>query len=477
MWDTGPGGVGVLYRPGMVVQRAARSPGDEEIEALWESGRWLHVHLAHMEGRAILNIQTVYGIVGQKRANAQLWKAVLTYTSRLGNAPQLICADCNFPLSHEGELPREVFTAFRKGLLVDIMRARAEARGQQPSPTYHGAAGAATRIDGVLVDPRVASLILKDAVIRKPGLPAHSLLHVDVDIDMACQAVTKIRRLEEPTEHGASMQEQEALAAALWNSVGRPWRTAARAENVNAMWSTWTWAAEEYLLLPLEEGVASHDVMRLHWRGPPSLLPAERDSNIRGRGTAATTTVTKLCPNKKLPSGAPKTGLIRMMDAIKGALKPVQRYIRARESQTCPAPGPWPREVRTSWLAAHRGLSKLHRAGTLPKGVTLPSEHRLPDSAELAHIADALELAVRAKAREEEQARVKAWRQWIDDSWAETPGVVYRWIRGSGDEALQMVKKADGQYTANIAEMDEVIRNAWKPINRRYENRPEPSVE
>ena len=39
MWDTCPGGVGLLYRPGMVVQLAACPPQDEELLPLWESGR------------------------------------------------------------------------------------------------------------------------------------------------------------------------------------------------------------------------------------------------------------------------------------------------------------------------------------------------------------------------------------------------------------------------------------------------------
>ena len=47
MWDTSPGGVGILYRPGMVVQQATRPPQDDEMLALWESGRWLHAHMAH----------------------------------------------------------------------------------------------------------------------------------------------------------------------------------------------------------------------------------------------------------------------------------------------------------------------------------------------------------------------------------------------------------------------------------------------
>ena len=61
------------------------------------------------------------------------------YTSRSGNTPQIMCADCNFQLSDEGDMPREIFTSFRKGLLVDVMRTRAEARGQQPDRCYREA--------------------------------------------------------------------------------------------------------------------------------------------------------------------------------------------------------------------------------------------------------------------------------------------------------------------------------------------------
>ena len=57
-------------------------------------------------------------------------------------------------------------------------------------------------------------------------------------------------------------------------------------------------------------------------------------------------TTTKLCPNKKLPSGAPKTRVIRIMDAVKGALKPVLRYVRARKQASLARLGGWPRGVQ-----------------------------------------------------------------------------------------------------------------------------------
>ena len=57
-----------------------------------------------------------------------------------------------------------------------------------PTPTHthtHTHAGAETRIDGILTDPRVASLVHEERVIKKPGLPGHSLLRVSISLDMA----------------------------------------------------------------------------------------------------------------------------------------------------------------------------------------------------------------------------------------------------------------------------------------------------
>ena len=72
---------------------------------------------------------------------------------------------------------------------------------------------------------------------------------------------------------------------------------------------------------------------------------------------------------------------------------------------------------------------------------------------------------------------MQAWKQWIDESWTTSPGVVYRWIRGAGDAALQMVRTPSGEITVNIAEMDEAIRAAWPQVKRRYETTPEPSID
>ena len=97
----------------------------------------------------------------------------------------MVCVDYNFDLYREEDIPRDVFTTLRRGLLVDIKGARAQAWAQRPRPTYSGGSGAQTYIDGILMDPHVALLVQYEAVIKKAGLPGHSLRRVIVNLDMA----------------------------------------------------------------------------------------------------------------------------------------------------------------------------------------------------------------------------------------------------------------------------------------------------
>ena len=321
------------------------------------------------------------------------------------------------------------------------------------------------------------SLVQEDRVVRKPGLLGHSLLQVDINLNVACQQVAKIRRLEEPLKHDMQLTEYCGLAEAFWDGVRRPWAMAICQEDVDAMWCTWTWAAEDFLLLKLDEDCTAASVMQSQWPGPPVLKMTEPEMSERGRGTTRTTTVTKLSPNKKLPSRAPKTRVIKLMDAIRGSRKSVLRYVHRREASEEIRPGKWPIEVQRCWEAARNGMSQLQKEGPLPEGVAQLPADTLSTNKELTRVMEAPEASVRTRARAKEKARVQAWKQWIDNAWAETPRTVYRWIRGAGDAALQMVKKSDGTYTANIAEMDSVIRAAWQPINGRYAEKPEPSVE
>ena len=76
------------------------------------------------------------------------------------------------------------------------------------------------------------------------------------------------------------------------------------------MWNTWTWAAEEFLVVELNEDSRMESVLQQQWPGPLVLKRAARALEKRDGGTQSTTAVTKLFPNKKTPNRAPKTKAI-----------------------------------------------------------------------------------------------------------------------------------------------------------------------
>ena len=102
IWDCSHGGVGILVKKGWAAKAAARVPGDLLTTQLWESTRWLHVHLAHGKGKNVLNIQVVYGVSGNPRENSVFWDKVVAYTGRLGGVPNIIVGDFNFLLGGGG---------------------------------------------------------------------------------------------------------------------------------------------------------------------------------------------------------------------------------------------------------------------------------------------------------------------------------------------------------------------------------------
>ena len=118
------------------------------------------------------------------------------------------------------------------------------------------------------------------------------------------QQVTKIKKLQDPPESSMNPEEQSELALAMWGRLQRYWNCLTEEQDTNGMWASWTWLAEEFLLPEDTAGHTAERILRTQWRGPPVALPTGDAAEHRGRGTQATTYQTRLCPSKKLPTGA-----------------------------------------------------------------------------------------------------------------------------------------------------------------------------
>ena len=103
------------------------------------------------------------------------------------------------------------------------------------------------------------------------------------------------------------------------------------------------------------------------------------------------------------------------------------------------------------------------------------SHDRLAPFASLCRLRTTLAGKVRAMLRAEDKDRLHEWRSWMEKVWSSDEGAVYRWFKDeSYAPPVTFLLRRDGTATSNLAEMDGLLRDAWRPINRTYATHPEP---
>jgi hypothetical protein len=65
----------------------------------------------------------------------------------------------------------------------------------------------------------------------------------------------------------------------------------------------------------------------------------------------------------------------------------------------------------------------------------------------------------------------------VQDSWHTVPGRLYRYTKGESTMSATMLQRGDKSFTADFAEMDDLLRKAWSPIFALYRDTPEPAWE
>ena len=76
-----------------------------------------------------------------------------------------------------------------------------------------------------------------------------------------------------------------------------------------------------------------------------------------------------------------------------------------------------------------------------------------------------------------DKGRLHEWRSWLEEAWSSDHGAVYQWLKDeSYAPPFTFLSKPDGTATANLAEMDGLLQDAWRPINRKYATDPEPDL-
>ena len=178
-----------------------------------------------------------------------------------------------------------------------------------------------TRIDGVLADPRVATMVMDVAALPGTGFPGHLPMVFTVAMERATQPLVRVVRpqpVEVPKrELVLRMEFDERLTALLQPDHDR----LLASREVDALWSYWTWAAKKSLLALSVPALQPEGVNEAH------PLPVAPMALRRGRGTAALIREVRQCAKQMRACGGPKTSVLARIHTAQGAVRSLRRQV------------------------------------------------------------------------------------------------------------------------------------------------------
>ena len=127
-------------------------------------------------GADSLHAHVAYGVSAQPALKRTFWSHVTQSVARHGRAPQLVGrGDFNFDLDYPLRARPSVLASLLTRRLVDADLELASALGRDPLCWYHGPEGTRpSRIDGLLVDTRLATLLHAAERLPRGAIPGHT---------------------------------------------------------------------------------------------------------------------------------------------------------------------------------------------------------------------------------------------------------------------------------------------------------------
>eukprot|EP00660_Eupelagonema_oceanica_P019027 gene19027-biopygen9786 len=448
-------GVAIMVRRGLPMQPG---PIDTPLRRrLWTTGRWSHCVVGMGNGAQALHVMTVYGHTGaadQRAAydlNERLLGDVMEASAELGNVPVLVLGDFNItPVGSQ-----VLRSAMAAGGWEDLAVAQAEAVQAEPEPTCfsalaHQSGSPGSRIDIAFGNPAVLAAARTVQVLPDTGLQVHRPVQVELDMAAYSQRVCQVHKpLAFPVERWVKWEQEECdqAAAAAADAVQPRWRAALLVHDVEELWRLFNEAAEGYL------AVRSRDLPDFAGGAP---------RRYRGRGRCQEGRLKHLAAHQRNGTDGALTVVQRRVERLVGQLRELRRQL-ARELDAGPAHVSG--EVRCLWDAARR----LGREIVPDEPYAARWARAEPPSvdgcctllAETTRRAEVLHRRIRAE-------RGKRWREWVADSWQSARGKLYAWCKGTQSTPVHMLRRGDRCPTANVVEMDELLRGAWGPIFRKH---------
>ena len=172
----------------------------------------------------------------------------VTWRAR-GRPPNWWGGDLNFDLDYPLRAPPSVLASLLTRRLVDADVELASALGRDPLCSYQGPEGTRpSRIDGLLVDTRLVTLLHTAERLPRGAIPGHAPVRFDLHLRGASQPVVKFVRPKPVAPAPREEHERLPLEQRLLDPLEAGWRAALSTGDVDRAWAFWTTTAEETLL-------------------------------------------------------------------------------------------------------------------------------------------------------------------------------------------------------------------------------------
>ena len=179
------------------------------------------------------------------------------------------------------------------------------------------------------------------------GIPHHRPVRFDLLTEGAVQSVVNLVRLPRVVIPPLPEEERVPMVQGLLDPLGPRWHTELAAGDVDRLWSTWTWAAEETLLALSIPGLR-----------PGAELPAAPPHHKRRPGTARLLKRVRLCPRQRRTTGDPVACPEACMQAVQGSLRTVLGWLARRPAAGGGAAAGHGGPVRAAAATTTRGCAR-----------------------------------------------------------------------------------------------------------------------
>ena len=385
--------------------------------------RWLHA-VVELGARRPLHVATVYGYdSGQPQAarrNAELFASIFSAMAGLGDARWLIGGDWNTEPHEIWELTAD------EGKRFFWPADPAAAPGGTCKSSWR-------RIDFFVASHRLHGEITAESAVEAPLYP-----HRPVRLQLASGGrPAPVPVLDIPAAYLGPGQETpigpQPPASMAWDTHEAVWLDALRSEDLDALWTCWCTAGEDWLTM---------------WTGLST-------SRFRGRGAQRRLVQRQRRSRERAqPDGALSTKTSHWLSIVRWL-----RDLRRQATSSSPAAAA---QAQDLFCRLDEAMADPPAAPGLDPAVWRTRRASLlgapPET--LDEWAVEAEEAFQACQREAARARRDGWQQWTRDCVRRRPGLLYRWLRGDTIPPAQGCLGRDG-WTLHPGDVAEAARTAW----------------